>query len=279
MSFINANGARFHVQWLEPEPPAGADARPPLVVFVHGLVMDNLSSFYYTLAGPVATAGARVLLYDLRGHGRSERLPQGYTTRDGVADLVALLDAADVTEPVYLVGNSFGGLIAARAAIAAPERVAGLALIEACCAGAPAASWLEGILNSISAGALSLEFNRTAELWRAAGERKMAKMAMTAESLLNDTSLIDDLAAERPLDPAELAGIGCPLLAVYGELSELVGGADDLRHHVRDCQVEIIGGLAHTVLRDANRALCGFLLDWLLRQAAFPAVLPAGGAR
>lgn len=279
MSFINANGARFHVQWLEPEPPAGADARPPLVVFVHGLVMDNLSSFYYTLAGPVAAAGARVLLYDLRGHGRSELIPRGYGVRDGVADLVAVLDAAGVTEPAYLVGNSFGGLIAARTTIAAPERVAGLALIEACCAGPPAADWLEVMLNSMSAGALSLEFNRTAELWRAIGERKIARMALTAESLLNDTSLIDDLAAERPLDPAELAGIGCPLLAVYGELSELAGGASDLRHHVRDCQVEIIGGLAHTVLRDANRALCGILLDWLLRHTALPAVPAAEGAR
>jgi pimeloyl-ACP methyl ester carboxylesterase len=278
MPVISANGARFHLQRLEPEPPAGPGSRPPLVVFVHGLVMDNLSSFYYTLAGPAIAAGARVLLYDLRGHGRSERTPGGYTARDGAADLAALLDAAGVTEPVYLVGNSFGGVVAARLAISAPERVAGLALIEASCAGATAAAWLESMINTLSAGALSLEYNRIAEVFGAAGQRKFARMALTADGLLNGTTLIEDLAAERPLDAAELAGIGCPVLAVYGEQSELAGGAEDLRRHVRDCRVEIIGGLAHTVLRDATEPLCGILLDWLPRPAAAAPVQRAGSA-
>jgi pimeloyl-ACP methyl ester carboxylesterase len=261
--FTDANGARFHVQWLDPEPTAVPARGAPLVVFVHGLVMDNLSSFYYTLAGPVITAGARAMLYDLRGHGRSDRTPCGYTTRDGAADLCALLDAAGVTEPAYLVGNSFGGLIAARAAIEEPERVAGLALLEASCAGPPAAAWLEDIANTLSAGALSLEYTRTAAVFSAAGQRKIAKMAQSAELLLNQTSLIEDLAAERPLDAAELARIRCPVLAVYGERSELAGAADDLRRHVRACRVELIGGLAHTVLRDATETVCALLLDWL----------------
>src|ERR1700761_2490450 len=104
---LNVNGARFQARWLEPDDAAGARLAP--VVFVHGLVMDNLSSFYYTLAGPVTAAGARVLLYDLRGHGGSERAPRGYATSDQAADLIGLLDASGVTEPVHLVANSFGG--------------------------------------------------------------------------------------------------------------------------------------------------------------------------
>jgi pimeloyl-ACP methyl ester carboxylesterase len=102
MPDICANGARFHVQWLGPT----AGATVPTVVFVHGLVTDNLSSFYYTLAGPVVSAGARAVLYDLRGHGRSSRPSHGYSTRDGMADLCALLDVLNLTEPAYLVGNS-----------------------------------------------------------------------------------------------------------------------------------------------------------------------------
>src|SRR6201996_7422589 len=117
MAVISANGARFHVQRLEPEAPA---ENAPLVVFVHGLVMDNLSSFYYTLAGPAVNAGARVLLYDLRGHGRSERTPRGYTTADAAADLCGVLDACGVTGPAYLAGNSYGGLVAARTALLGP---------------------------------------------------------------------------------------------------------------------------------------------------------------
>lgn len=69
MPDICANGARFHMQWLGSK----AGVKVPTVVFVHGLVIDNLASFYYTLAGPVVSAGARAILYDLRGHGRSCR--------------------------------------------------------------------------------------------------------------------------------------------------------------------------------------------------------------
>jgi pimeloyl-ACP methyl ester carboxylesterase len=259
MPVISANGARFHVQRLEPAPGGQA----PTVVFIHGLITDNLSSFYYTLAAPVAGAGARVLLYDLRGHGRSERSPDGYSTRDGVADLRALLDALDVTEPAYLVGNSYGGLIAARLALAAPERVAGLALIEASCAGASAAAWIEDMLNTLTVAALSLERERTADRLRAAGQRKLARLAAAADALLNGTSLIDDLAAERPLGTADLAAIGCPVLGVYGERSQLLDGAGDLRRHVPGSRVEVIEGLAHTVLRDATGPLRDIVLDWL----------------
>jgi pimeloyl-ACP methyl ester carboxylesterase len=256
---ITAGGVSFHVQRLEPSGPA---ASAPTVVFVHGLVVDNLSSFYYTLAGPVVGAGARTILYDLRGHGRSERPPARYSTRDGAADLCALLDALGVTEPVYLVGNSYGGLIAARTAVAAPERVAGLALIEAHCAGPGAARWLEDMANSLTVAALGLEYDRVQDRLKAAGQRKLARLATHADALLNGTSLIDDLASERPLDPAELAAITCPVLGVYGECSELVGAADDLRH-VPDGRIEILPGLAHTVLREATGALRDILTGWL----------------
>jgi pimeloyl-ACP methyl ester carboxylesterase len=259
MPAISANGVRFHVQQVADEPGDG----DPTVVFVHGLVIDNLSSFYYTLAAPVVRAGARAILYDLRGHGRSGRPARGYTTRDGVADLRAVLDALDVTRPVYLVGNSYGGLIATRLAIAEPERVAGLVLIEAICAGPRAGTWMEDMLNTLTAGALSLEYENTARRYRDAGQRKMARLAQTADALLNGTSLIDDLAAERLLEVAELAAISCPVLGVYGERSELLPGVDDLRHHVRDCRVEVVPGMAHTVLRDAPGRLREIVLDWL----------------
>jgi pimeloyl-ACP methyl ester carboxylesterase len=275
MPVVSANGARLHVQRLEPESRPAGGARRPAVVFVHGLVIDNLSSFYYTLAGPVAAAGAPAVLYDLRGHGKSEATPHGYSAADGAADLIALLDALGLTEPVCLVGNSFGGLIAARAAIAAPARVAGLALIEACCAGTAADAWLESILNTLTVSALTLEHYRTADRFLTAGQRKIGRMALGADTLLNETSLIDDLAAERPLGPAELAGIDCPVLAVYGERSDLADGAGELRRCLPRVRVELIDGLAHTVLRDATGALTSILLNWLRDQV--PA--EAAGAR
>jgi pimeloyl-ACP methyl ester carboxylesterase len=265
MADVTANGTRFHVQRLD---PPGLSAGAPTVVFVHGLVIDNLSSFYYTLAGPAVGAGARAILYDLRGHGLSGRPESCYSTRDGAADLCALLDALGVTDPVYLIGNSYGGMIAARMAVAAPERVAGLVLIEAHCAGSGAAAWLEDMANTLTVAALGLEYDRVQDALRAVGQRKLARLAMHADALLNSTSLIDDLAAERPLDAAELAAISCPVLGVYGERSELVAAADDLRRHVPNCRVEILPGLAHTVLREATGQLRDIVTGWLpVRQA------------
>lgn len=261
---VVAGGVRFHVQQLDP--PAAAED-PPTVVFVHGLVIDNLSSFYYTLAGPVANAGARAILYDLRGHGLSESPPGGYSTSEGAADLCALLDALGVTDPVYLIGNSYGGMIAVRMAVAAPDRVAGLVLVEAECSGNGAAAWFEDMANTLTVAALGLEYDRVQDWLRLAGQRKLARLAMHANALLNGTSLVDDLAAERPLDAAELAAIRCPLLGVYGEHSELVGAADDLRRHVPDCRIEILPGLAHTVLREATDQLRDIVTGWLPARA------------
>jgi pimeloyl-ACP methyl ester carboxylesterase len=264
MADVHANGMRFNAQVLEPQEPAeGA----PTVVFVHGLVTDNLSSFYYTLAGPAVVAGARVILYDLRGHGRSHRPEAGYTADDGVADLCALLDALGIDEPVYLAGNSYGGILAARMAVNEPDRVAGLVLIEASCAGTGAAAWIEDMANTLSVTALRLEHDSACDQYKKAGQRRMARLVMHVDGLLNRTSIVDDVAAERPLNPAELAAIRCPVLGVYGERSELVDAAAELERHVPDCTIEILPGLAHTVLREATDMLRDILLAWLAKQS------------
>jgi len=110
-----ANGLKFHTQHLTGGQPSddgdgGERTKRPQVVMLHGLVIDNLSSWYYTLANPVAMV-ADVHLVDLRGHGRSEMPKTGYTVEDNVDDLVALLDLWGITEPVHLFGNSFGGVV------------------------------------------------------------------------------------------------------------------------------------------------------------------------
>src|SRR5947209_20569162 len=108
MAEVATGGIRFHVQRLPARHLAGSKDRlkhPPTVVFVHGLLIDNMSSFYYTLANPAARAGADVILYDLRGHGNTERPRSGYSVDASVSDLIALLNAIEVTRPVHLVGN------------------------------------------------------------------------------------------------------------------------------------------------------------------------------
>jgi pimeloyl-ACP methyl ester carboxylesterase len=267
MAEVTARGLRFHVQTM---PPAPDHKDAPVVVFVHGLVMDNLSSFYYTLAGPVATAGFRPVLYDLRGHGRSERPPAGYGAADAVADLFAVLDALSHRRPVHLVANSFGGVIALNAALARPERVAGLVMVEAYGPAEPGGEWTEDMLNTLSKSALVLEYERLAEQMFAIGWRQRGKQAVVCDALINGTTLLDDLAAVEPIRPAELADVACPVLAVYGEHSDILPAAELLDRHLPDCTLRVLPGIGHTVLRESTSELLAAMLPWLTSHAVLP---------
>jgi pimeloyl-ACP methyl ester carboxylesterase len=251
MAEVTANGVRFNVQRM-----GGGDPSMPTVVFLHGLVMDNLSSYYYTL-GPQLAPHANVVLYDLRGHGRSERPPDGYTVDDGVADLVGLLDALDIHEPVYLVGNSYGGVLSLGMAIDHPERVAGMLLIEAHFA---VEGWGHHMAGSLALAAYGL-VEDDVELWlELVGGRKVNRLARNAEDLIYNTTLLDDLQAVRPLSDAELGGIGCPLLAFYGEQTDLMDRAHDLERLVPGCELHILEGCSHSVLLEAHTTLEEHLL-------------------
>ncbi len=71
----------------------------------------------------------RVIGLDLRGHGKSDRLPGEFTMAEIQADLSAALDVLKAPEKLVLIGHSFGGAVAAEYAAAHPERVDRLVLI------------------------------------------------------------------------------------------------------------------------------------------------------
>lgn len=72
----------------------------------------------------------RVLLYDHRGAGRSDRaLPATVSVEDMATDLLALMDALEIAQ-AHLLGHALGGLIGMAAALAAPERIGRLVVIN-----------------------------------------------------------------------------------------------------------------------------------------------------
>jgi pimeloyl-ACP methyl ester carboxylesterase len=76
------------------------------------------------------SSGYRLIAPDLFGYGRTDQWPGD--SSDLILDEVAVASAMmDRFEgPMHVVGHSYGGHIAARAALAAPERVLSLTLIE-----------------------------------------------------------------------------------------------------------------------------------------------------
>lgn len=67
-----------------------------------------------------------VLRYDMRGHGRSEKIRGAFAMRDALGDLLGLLDRVGAREPVVLAGMAVGAAVALHFAVLHPERVAGV---------------------------------------------------------------------------------------------------------------------------------------------------------
>ncbi len=99
-------------------------AGPP-VLLAHGMWCD---AGMFTALARLLAPRARVLVPDLRAHGRSE-VPEGnWTVGDVADDLAAILDQLGIG-PVVLAGFSMGGMAAVEFALRYPTRLAGLVLI------------------------------------------------------------------------------------------------------------------------------------------------------
>jgi aminoacrylate hydrolase len=97
----------------------GDDDAPPLILS-SGL---GGSAGYWAPNIPALAERFRVIAYDHRGIGRSDRaLPEAVTIGDLGADMLALMDALGIAR-AHLIGHAIGGLAALEAARAAPGRV------------------------------------------------------------------------------------------------------------------------------------------------------------
>ncbi|HVT36570.1 MAG TPA: alpha/beta hydrolase [Nevskiaceae bacterium] len=118
MAFASVNGAKLAYQQL-------GESGPHLLL-VHGLATNR--AFWF----PHATALSnqfRVTLFDLRGHGYSERTASGYDVSTLARDIVGLMDELKI-ERAALAGHSYGGAAALEAAGLAPQRISHLALFD-----------------------------------------------------------------------------------------------------------------------------------------------------
>lgn len=75
-------------------------------------------------------AGWRTLALDPPGHGLSKGLDRGFTMDECAEAALQPLDALDVHTPVVVLGRSWGGMVAPRIALRAPDRVRGMVLFN-----------------------------------------------------------------------------------------------------------------------------------------------------
>jgi pimeloyl-ACP methyl ester carboxylesterase len=110
------NGVRLYVQDVGDGPP---------VVLVAGFGLDHQA---WDRQVRVLAGRYRVICVDQRGHGRSDKPLGGYEVERLALDLKYALDRTGVRE-CALVGWSFGGQVAFKAAADDPERIRSLVLV------------------------------------------------------------------------------------------------------------------------------------------------------
>jgi pimeloyl-ACP methyl ester carboxylesterase len=190
-----------------------------------------------------------------------------------VRDLVALLDALGVSGPVHLVGNSFGGTIALALAMAHPDSVASLLLIEAAVV---TEDWVEQTVRMLTmdgpellAGLRAKGLQLRGDLVdpRAGHSREADRFYALVGALLNGTTLAADLAAVRPFSSASLQSITCPVVAAYGQNSDIIHHADTLRHLLPDCDLTTVPNCSHFLLAEAPAVVRELLLRRLASDA------------
>jgi pimeloyl-ACP methyl ester carboxylesterase len=99
---VDIGGHRLHIHCV------GAEGTGPLVVFESG---GGGSAKDWTKVREALRAGVRSCAYDRAGAGWSEPGPKPRTMRQEVFELHALLEKANISGPIILVGQSIGGLL------------------------------------------------------------------------------------------------------------------------------------------------------------------------
>ncbi len=118
MTTATVNGVKLYFE-------AAGPGEIPLVL-VHGSWGSHET---WKQVVPELAGRFHVVTYDRRGHGQSER-PKGQgSILEDVADLAALIEHLELSR-TWIVGNSFGGCIALRLAVARPEIVSGVIVHE-----------------------------------------------------------------------------------------------------------------------------------------------------
>jgi 3-oxoadipate enol-lactonase len=261
----------------------------PAVVLVHGFGLDM--RMWDPQVGPLAER-FRTVRYDCRGFGASGPFDPaiGYTH---AGDLLALLDHLGI-ERAVLAGLSFGGRVAMQAALAAPERVAGLILLDAVLDGVP---WDPGSAEALDeaarqARARGLQAGR--EAWLAhplfAAARREPEVAGSLTVMVagypgqhwigHDPHEQD---GQRPIDALE--HLALPVLVAVGEqdVPGFLEMSAVLARRIPGAQYRVVAGAGHMINMEqpaaVNELLAGFLGQPFPAQARVRAAAASGQER
>lgn len=263
------NGITVH---LRDEGPRDA----PAILLLHGSNADLHTWDPWT---KTLSAKYRIVRFDQIGHGLTGPNP----SRDyGPQAMVATTDAVATKlglSRFVIAGNSMGGWIAWQYAVAHPDKLAGLVLIDA--GGAPVDkaqslpigfriartpvlrdTMLHFTPRSLVAKSLSHSVSNQAIVTDAATDRYWEMLRYPG----NRQATIDRFALPfAPPQPDKLASIKTPTLILWGEQDKLlpVSGAKWFTSHIAGSKTIIYPGIGHLPMEEAADKSAADLANWL----------------
>jgi pimeloyl-ACP methyl ester carboxylesterase len=276
MPRIELNGLRFHYQQT---------GEGPDVVLVHAFTA-NMAVWMFSNIVPALSDRFRVTTYDLRGHGHTAAPRSGYDSATMAADWKQLADALDLA-PAFLVGHSFGGVIALHAAALFPDSVRGVVLSDSYFPGladiepnmADANVWADlrqtfgaaGVelgervdftrLFRTIAGLTAEQHERIAAAIGPAGARWMSQLGHLAE-----TTAGEEMFAVAGLDAERISSITQPVYALYDEHSPFLATCRYLEQNLPACTVAFVPGAKHVAPLQNSPAFVDLVSEWLRAQ-------------
>jgi pimeloyl-ACP methyl ester carboxylesterase len=244
------------------------------LVLLHAFPLDH--RMYDDIVEPIAQSGWQVFAPDIRGFGEApswENKPQSLTTC--AQDVVAMLDKYGITKAV-IGGCSLGGYIAMEMLRYAPERVAGLILMDT----KASADSEEGRANRYRVAESVFQAGTTEAFWRSMLPNLLGATTSTtkphtvdrvrgilSESKVEAVMRLQEAMAARPDSHADLRAFHGPVLSLRG-VEDVIATAADHAQMVEAAPDAIhvdIKGAGHLAPIEAPAETADAIVDFLYR--------------
>jgi 3-oxoadipate enol-lactonase len=265
MPFVSAlDGTRIHYE------VTGRVGRTP-VLMIQGL---GASKNAWNLQRIAMATRFRIISFDNRGAGRSDKPTEPFTLEQMADDAIAVLDAAGV-ETAHVVGASMGGVISQIVAVKYPQRVRSLTLVCTACRNHP---WRQELLQS---WAKTAEEKGMIEVGKEAAQWVMSPRSF--RRLVPAFTWMGPLAALRPrhsfvsqihaiLDTREdlvdqLSTITAPTMVIVGNQDILTprGDSEEIAERIPNAELVVISGAAHGLMMEHSSTFNKILIEFLQR--------------
>jgi pimeloyl-ACP methyl ester carboxylesterase len=269
MSYLERQGTRLFYERL-------GEGNPPLV-FVHGFACAHDD---WRAQVDVFRQRQGVVACDLRGHGASPSDPAQCDIETYGADISALLHVLNLP-PAMLIGHSMGCRVALQAYLNAPQRVAGLVLVDGSRVGTGDPQAAEEAMRQHiqTVGYATMMRGFFADMFLEGSnpsvKERIISRALALPEAIGAALFSRLIRWDAQYMDAALSQVTVPLLAIQSTYINpervrvpLQAGATTpwlelVRHHVPTARVEIVGGAGHFTMLDKPQAVNQLLASFV----------------